>query len=184
MPLTRDSRHVWVPPNCHIPKNNLHATKFTCDDKPILGLLALRPLAETALTTKLLSALTSGTFKIGGKKFYNSKTQLKKSLIHQTEGEISKIPSYGRRPSGSYCIHVQYICEKIIIHRQPSHPPDEKKNRPDDRTVTLNHLDPFLIYVNLERDAIREHNTVARQSRAHAPSDTRHKSGLQARPSG
>jgi hypothetical protein len=56
------------------------------------------------------------------------------------------------------------------------------KNRPDDRAVSLNHLDPFLIHVNLERDAIREHNAVARQSGAHAPSDTRHKSGLQARP--
>jgi hypothetical protein len=65
-----------------------------------------------------------------------------------------------------------------------AHENDEKRTRtePDDRAVTLNHLDPLLIYVNLERDPIREHDAIARRSGAHTPSDTRHKSGLQARP--
>ena len=41
----------------------------------------------------------------------NSEKHKLESLIrHQTEGEISEIPSYDRRPPDSYYIPVQYIC--------------------------------------------------------------------------
>ena len=45
------------------------------------------------------------------KQKHTTRTPLKRSPIRQTEGEISGIPSYDRRPSGSHYIHVQYICE-------------------------------------------------------------------------
>ena len=116
--------------------------------------------------------------------FRKSERNFTKSLIRRTEGEISEIPSYDHRLFGSHYIHVQYICEsqkKNKKHCQSSERTRRNKKEtaePDDRAVTLNHLDPFLVHVNLERDPIREHDAIARRSGAHTPSDAGHKSGL------
>jgi hypothetical protein len=89
-----------------------------------------------------------------------------------------------RSPTFRLALHSRtvYLRRKKKLVSQ-SHQNDEKRTgtEPDDGAVTLNHLNPFLIYVNLERDPIREHDTIARRSGAYTPSDTRHKPGLQAR---
>lgn len=59
---------------------------------------------------------------------------------------------------------------------------EKRRTGPDDRAVLLDHLHPLLVHVNLERDAVREHDAISRPSGTHAPSDAGHKSGLQARP--
>ena len=46
----------------------------------------------------------------------------------------------------------------------------------------VNELDPFLVYINLERNTIGEHDAVVCATRAHAPAHIRDKAGLQSRP--
>ena len=91
-----------------------------------------------------------------------------------------------RSPTFRLALHSRTVylrkAKKKNFVSQSQREEEQRKTEPDDGAVTLNHLDPFLIYVNLERDPIREHDAIARRSGAHTPSDTRHKSGLQARP--
>lgn len=72
-------------------------------------------LADTTLTGEpnIIPLQYIGVRSKNLERINNSEKHKLESLIrHQTEGEISGIPSYDRRPPDSYYIPVQYICER------------------------------------------------------------------------